>query len=531
MTHRNIKSCTFWLQRRTQIAITVFMAFFICYLIRVDINVTILSMVNDTINEASNGSSPQQAVCPTPGLNGSNNTSPKISVGTYEWDRPTQGLILGAFFWGYIFTQIPGGLLSFHFGPRWVGFTSIFICSMLDLFIPTAASIGPHLLIATRILQGLAQGVMVPTGICIIGRWALPNERSRTMAFVGSGTQIGTVVGLALAGFLCQPRLAADGTTFVSHWDVTHYLFGSLGLVSLILWYFIVYDAPERHPRISAKELNVIHTSLWGVTQVSSSESTQVHVCDKTVSGEPNETLTNSKSNQEETRVNALQISVPWLSLIRCRAFWSVLICHVTHNWSFYTLITCIPTYMSRVLGFSMSDNGLLSALPYLVQCTYAQLAGFTSDVLIKRGKLSTTWVRKLNNCIALGGIGLGLLLVGYTGCSRIVSVMIFATAIGLMGSASSGFAANTVDLAPQFSGVITSLTNCVATLPGIFGPMLVGYVTKDSSSLNNWRIIFGVSASLAWFGALCNLFMTSGRRQRWADPSMCKDGSSKTPA
>ncbi|GAA52926.1 hypothetical protein CLF_109128 [Clonorchis sinensis] len=84
MTDRSIKLCTFWLQRRTQIAITVFMAFFICYLIRVDINVTILSMVNDTINEASNGSSPQQPVCPTPESNGSDNTSPKVmSVQTF----------------------------------------------------------------------------------------------------------------------------------------------------------------------------------------------------------------------------------------------------------------------------------------------------------------------------------------------------------------------------------------------------------------------------------------------------------------
>ena len=31
-----------------------------------------------------------------------------IQNGEFDWDGVTQGLILGSFFWGYIWTQLPG---------------------------------------------------------------------------------------------------------------------------------------------------------------------------------------------------------------------------------------------------------------------------------------------------------------------------------------------------------------------------------------------------------------------------------------
>ena len=36
----------------------------------------------------------------------------KEEEGEFNWDKPTQGLILSSFFWGYLLTQIPSGWIS-----------------------------------------------------------------------------------------------------------------------------------------------------------------------------------------------------------------------------------------------------------------------------------------------------------------------------------------------------------------------------------------------------------------------------------
>ena len=38
--------------------------------------------------------------------------TPKATGPHLDWDRDTQGLVLGSFFYGYFFTQIPGGWLG-----------------------------------------------------------------------------------------------------------------------------------------------------------------------------------------------------------------------------------------------------------------------------------------------------------------------------------------------------------------------------------------------------------------------------------
>lgn len=75
----------------------------------------------------------------------------------YNWDANTQGLILGAIYYGVTLTLIPGAVLSEKFGAKWFFGGPVFFTTVLTLLTPIAASSGVVPLFILRVLQGLAQ--------------------------------------------------------------------------------------------------------------------------------------------------------------------------------------------------------------------------------------------------------------------------------------------------------------------------------------------------------------------------------------
>lgn len=79
----------------------------------------------------------------------------------YQWDAETQGWILGAFFYGYIITQIPGGYLASRVGGKLLLGLGVLSTAVFTLFTPMAADAGAGVLIALRALEGLGEVVFV----------------------------------------------------------------------------------------------------------------------------------------------------------------------------------------------------------------------------------------------------------------------------------------------------------------------------------------------------------------------------------
>ena len=67
-------------------------------------------------------------------------------------------MVLGSFYYGFIITQIPGGILSEKFGAKWMIWIMTSLAGILTLFNPLAARNGGiGVLAALRVLQGLVQ--------------------------------------------------------------------------------------------------------------------------------------------------------------------------------------------------------------------------------------------------------------------------------------------------------------------------------------------------------------------------------------
>merc|ERR1719509_527370 len=83
-----------------------FLGFANVYAMRVNLSVAIVAMVNHTAI-ATNTSARDNATCPSGG-----GPAPPAQDGPFVWGAQEQGWLLGAFFVGYVVTQLPGGRLA-----------------------------------------------------------------------------------------------------------------------------------------------------------------------------------------------------------------------------------------------------------------------------------------------------------------------------------------------------------------------------------------------------------------------------------
>lgn len=76
----------------------------------------------------------------------------------FDWDEATQGIILSAFYYGYIVTHLPGGMLAERFGGKYsLGF-GVLCTAVFTLFTPWAVSAGGATgLIILRVFEGLGE--------------------------------------------------------------------------------------------------------------------------------------------------------------------------------------------------------------------------------------------------------------------------------------------------------------------------------------------------------------------------------------
>ncbi|XP_055083190.1 sialin-like isoform X2 [Periophthalmus magnuspinnatus] len=438
--------------------------FFVVYSLRVNLSVAMVDMLNNTNRHTNTNST---SVCPAhfdPPRPKRNHTA-----SVYDWDPKTQGWILGSFFYGYILTQISGGYLAGRFGPKWVLGFGVLGTVLFTLLTPVAADWGAGYLIAVRALEGVGEGVTFPSMYTMWAAWAPPLERSRLFTITYIGAQLGTVVALPLSGEIC----------FYLDWTYVFYLFGAVGLLWFVLWALLVSDSPNDHPRISEQERLYIISSL---------------------------------KNEPSTSTD----HIPWRSIVTSVPLWAIVVAHFSYNWTFYTLLTLLPTYMKDVLGFSIQQNGILSALPYIGGAILAVLSGQFADYLRETHHCPTVRVRKVFSLVGMIGSAIFLVAAGYTGCNYILAVTFLTISSSLGGVTTSGFNINHLDIAPSFAGIIFGITNTFATIPGMVGPVIARSLTANNT-MEEWKTVFYIATAINLFGATFYTVFGQGSVQPWA--------------
>ena len=139
-------------------AMMAFVTCFISYMLRSSMSIIILGMVNPThtTNGANVTALPDVSFEPKPFSVNIYRFDLHFQYGPrYDWSSTEQSMMLGAYFWGYLITQLPGGILAQWIGPRYVVGYALLISGLITLATPFAADFSFWAVYVLRILVGL----------------------------------------------------------------------------------------------------------------------------------------------------------------------------------------------------------------------------------------------------------------------------------------------------------------------------------------------------------------------------------------
>lgn len=140
--------------------------------------------------------------------------------------------------------------------------------------------------------------------------------------------------------------------------------------------------------------------------------------------------------------------------------FYFRIIAQIGHSVGYFVVVTDLPKYMADVLKFDIKENGSYSTLPYISMWVMSIVFATLSDWMLSKKLIGLTASRKLFTSIAFTIPGIFLVIASFSGCNRIMAVIMFTIAMGFMSAFYSGIKANNLDLSPNFAGAIMALTN-----------------------------------------------------------------------
>ena len=358
-----------------------------------------------------------------------------------------------------LFLQVPSGWVADRFGGMWLLAVSMTVESVLAMLIPAAAHLHVGAVIALRVLAGVFDGIQCPTTISLVSSFAPRGERSRAVGFTMAGTSFGAIVGMLVAGVLCDH----------AGWPWVFYTFGLAGCAWVAAWVVV-----GRGYKSSTRQ--------------------------RTVAGR----------------------RTPWRRILTSRQVWACTAAYTANMWGFVTSLTCLPMYLSDVFGYSMMQNGVLSMLPYVADGLMLVSSGQLADLLLRteRWRLSTGFVRKTFCVAGLLASGVFIMLPSALDCHRVPIIACLVASVGMIGVSMPNVAANTMDLSPSDAGTLMGLANAVSNAVSILAPQIVGALTYGRSTYTQWTEVFAIVAAIDAVGAAVFVVLGSGRRQDWADDS-----------
>jgi len=234
------------------------------------------------------------------------------------------GLLLSAFYYGYVAAMAPVGWLAERYGAQRVLAAGVALWSLATLAVGVVSSFAA--LLALRLLLGLAESVAFPCASKLLALAVVPQRLGFANGVMSFGYLLGPAVGTLLGGLL----MAEFG------WRPVFVLLGVLSLA----W-------------------------LWPWRSVRVGRATTARAAPESVPE-----------------------SAPTLGrILRQRALWSAAVGLFSANYAFYFILAWLPFYLVKARGFSIESMAWTASWAYLLNAVFALLTGWVMDRAVRAGR------------------------------------------------------------------------------------------------------------------------------------------------
>ncbi|SAL81007.1 major facilitator transporter [Caballeronia arvi] len=355
------------------------------------------------------------------------------------------GLLMSSFLIAYGTANVVLSPLGAFLGPRKAMILAYIVICLALVIGGIAGSFA--ILIATRVMLGIGEGLYYPMQNTFVKNWFPPKERGRA--------NTAWIIGQSLAPAVAMPIFTYLVVTY--SWRATFHWSFALSLIPLMLLLFFTADTPRGHKRVNQRELQHIEADL-------NSESIENY-------------LTGSSFRKLAG------------SYVLNYRFWLLMLILATNSILSWGLLSWLPTYLNHERGFSWETMGWMSSLPFIIGLFFKIISGVLIDrtgrnapIIVVSALLCAigvySGVAVENNYVAAITIAFGI------GASSMQIPAIFTLLQGLVPKRAISSAAGTLNgiavgfgaLSPVLIGFSISMTgNFSAALYVIISVILTG--------------------------------------------------------
>ncbi|WP_186052102.1 MFS transporter [Burkholderia gladioli] len=306
-----------------------------------------------------------------------------------------------------------------------------------------------------RSLLGVAEAGSFPAAVKSVSEWFPKRERAFAVGILTAGTSIGAVAAPAVV-----PWLAAS-----YGWQAAFVITGLTGFVWLGFW-FLMYEMPQRHRKVDAKELALIM--------------------------------------EAEEDVIATPAKVSWLSLFKYRATWLYFVGKLLTDPVWWFMAFWLPSYFNSRFGLDLKNLGLPLVIVYIATSLGSVAGGWVSSRLISRG-WPVTKARQVT-MLVIACLVAPIMLSQWVG-NMWVMVGLLSLAAGSHQGWSANLFTRPADMFPKaLVGSVVGIGGMAGALGSTLFPIFVGRVLDHFKALGDinagYNIIFaicGCAYLVAW--------------------------------